>query len=168
MYPTDFGSQNLPVRASWKRNMNHAMDHALHASRFLSRRRLLQIGGLGTLGLSLSKCFEAEARGAGPTESVKNQRIQSCIVLYYYGGPSHLDTWDMKPGAPKEVRGEFKLYSHECAGHSRLRAHAALRPDHEQARRHPQHASPHAQPQFGCRRILVRPHSPQGRPGIAE
>ncbi len=88
--------------------MNHAMDHARHASRFLSRRRLLQIGGLGTLGLSLSKCFEAEARATEPKDSAKSNRIQSCIVLYYYGGPSHLDTWDMKPHAPKEVRGEFQ------------------------------------------------------------
>lgn len=88
--------------------MNHALDHARHASRFIDRRRLLQIGGLGTLGLTLAKCFEAEARCNGPTEPAKAQRIQSCIVLYYYGGPSHLDTWDMKPGAPKEVRGEFQ------------------------------------------------------------
>jgi Protein of unknown function (DUF1501) len=88
--------------------MNHAMDHARHASQFLSRRRLLQIGGLGTLGLSLSKCFEAEARAAEAKKPEKGAQIQSCIVLYYYGGPSHLDTWDMKPGAPKEVRGEFQ------------------------------------------------------------
>ena len=86
--------------------MNHAMDHARHASRFLSRRRLLQIGGLGTLGLSLSRCFEAEARAGSSNEPAK-AKIRSCVVLYYYGGPSHLDTWDMKPGAPKEVRGEF-------------------------------------------------------------
>ncbi len=88
--------------------MNHAMDHARHGSRFFSRRRLLQIGGLGTLRLSLSKCFEAEARAADSNGSAKANRIQSCIVLYYYGGPSHLDTWDMKPHAPKEVRGEFQ------------------------------------------------------------
>jgi hypothetical protein len=87
--------------------MNHAMDHARHASRFLSRRRLLQIGGLGTLGLSLTKCFEAESRAAGSNDPAKASKIQSCVVLYYYGGPSHLDTWDMKPTAPKEVRGEF-------------------------------------------------------------
>src|SRR5258708_28510750 len=87
--------------------MNHAMDHARHASLFLGRRRLLQIGGLGALGLNLSRCLEADARAGDSTPSAKSQRIQSCIVLYYYGGPSHLDTWDMKPGAPKEVRGEF-------------------------------------------------------------
>jgi hypothetical protein len=34
-------------------------------------------------------------------------QIKSCILLFYYGGPSHLDTWDLKPNAPREVRGEF-------------------------------------------------------------
>jgi hypothetical protein len=84
------------------------MDHARHASHFLGRRRLLQIGGLGALGLNLSKCLEAESRASDGAQPAKAQRIKSCIVLYYYGGPSHLDTWDMKPGAPKEVRGEFQ------------------------------------------------------------
>ncbi len=34
-------------------------------------------------------------------------KARSCIVIFNYGGPSHLDTWDMKPDAPREVRGEF-------------------------------------------------------------
>ena len=88
--------------------MNHAMDHARHANFFLGRRRLLQIGGLGALGLNLTRCLEAEAKSPKSNEIGKAGKIQSCIVLYYYGGPSHLDTWDMKPNAPKEVRGEFQ------------------------------------------------------------
>ena len=35
-------------------------------------------------------------------------KIKSCILIFYYGGPSHLDTFDMKPHAPAEVRGEFQ------------------------------------------------------------
>lgn len=35
-------------------------------------------------------------------------QIDSCILIFYYGGPSHLDMWDMKPDAPAEVRGEFQ------------------------------------------------------------
>jgi hypothetical protein len=66
-----------------------------------TRRRLLQVGGLGFLGLNLARLLQAEeSRPAGP--------IRSCILLFYYGGPSHLDTWDMKPDAPREVRGEFR------------------------------------------------------------
>ncbi len=44
------------------------------------------------------------ASGGGRREA----RIRSCILIFYYGGPSHLDTWDMKPKAPSEIRGEFR------------------------------------------------------------
>ena len=47
---------------------------------------------------------------AGPTSTGGGLGgpIRSCIFIFYYGGPSHLDTWDMKPKAPREVRGEFR------------------------------------------------------------
>ena len=38
----------------------------------------------------------------------RSPQIKSCILIFYYGGPSHLDTFDMKPEAPAEVRGEFQ------------------------------------------------------------
>jgi uncharacterized protein (DUF1501 family) len=81
--------------------MHRGLDHQAFASRFLGRRRLLQAGGLGCLGLSLAGLLRAEA--ARPAA-----RVRSCILLFYYGGPSHLDTWDLKPNAPAEVRGEFR------------------------------------------------------------
>jgi hypothetical protein len=85
--------------------MSHGQEHTRYGSWFQSRRRLLQIGGLGCLGLNLARLFEAEqAQAAG----ARSARVQSCILLFYYGGPSHLDTWDMKPAAPKEVRGDFR------------------------------------------------------------
>jgi hypothetical protein len=70
----------------------------------LSRRRLLQVGGAALLGLRLPQMLRAahsRAGGAAP-------RADSCILVFLNGGPSHLDMWDMKPDAPKEVRGEFK------------------------------------------------------------
>ncbi|REK09841.1 MAG: DUF1501 domain-containing protein [Planctomycetota bacterium] len=75
-----------------------------------SRRTLLRAGGLGFLGLNLAKLLEAEAladANPAPSAGLPSQ-IKSCIVLFYYGGPSHHDTWDMKLDAPAEVRGEFK------------------------------------------------------------
>jgi hypothetical protein len=72
----------------------------------IDRRQLLTAGGLGFLGLNLAQLLEAETlagAAAGPKGSIK-----SCILMFYYGGPSHHDTWDMKPGAPLEVRGEFQ------------------------------------------------------------
>jgi hypothetical protein len=89
--------------------VNHGRIHADYASRFISRRSLLRIGGLGSLGLTLSHLFEArETRAAGSSGSQPGSAVKSCILLFYYGGPSHLDTWDMKPDAPSEVRGEFR------------------------------------------------------------
>src|SRR5262245_31189238 len=86
--------------------MNHAFQHALYTSRFLGRRRLLPFGGLGCVGLNLRGLLHGgDTRAAPPPAS---QPIRPCIFLYYYGAPSHIDTWDMTPDAPREVRGEFK------------------------------------------------------------
>ena len=71
-----------------------------HHSR-LTRRRLLQVGGLGLLGLSLPALLRASGRG-------RAARAKSVIFLHQWGGPSCHDTFDMKPDAPAEIRGEFK------------------------------------------------------------
>jgi hypothetical protein len=68
----------------------------------LTRRDLLRIGTLGTLGLGLAPTVQADPdrpRGFG--------RAKSCILLYLYGAPSQLETFDPKPDAPREIRGEF-------------------------------------------------------------
>ncbi len=96
-----------------KTPISHRAEHTRHARWFLNRRRLLQIGGLGCLGLNLSRLFETDARAAAAATS---NPIRSCILLYYYGGPSHLDTWDMKPDAPAEVRGEFSSIATRVPG----------------------------------------------------
>jgi hypothetical protein len=79
----------------------------------LTRRRLLQIGGLGCLGLNLAALFRAQA--AEPSRP-RAASLKSCILLFYYGGPSHLDTWDMKAEAPAEVRGEFRTIATSVPG----------------------------------------------------
>lgn len=68
---------------------------------------MLRAGGLGLAGLNLASLFRAEAGGPPPRIPRSPAPLRSCILLFYYGGPSHLDTWDMKPAAPREVRGEF-------------------------------------------------------------
>ena len=72
----------------------------------LSRRRLLQFAGAGYLGLNLGGLWRAQA--AAPGQAAPPHAIRACILIFYYGGPSHLDTWDPKPDAPAEVRGEFR------------------------------------------------------------
>lgn len=69
----------------------------------VSRRDFLTVGSLTALGLSLPDLFRLRA-AAAPNTKV---RAKSCILLWLDGGPSHLETWDLKPEAPVEVRGPF-------------------------------------------------------------
>ena len=68
----------------------------------ITRREALRIGGLAFTGLTWSDVLRARA-SAGTASG----KAKSCIVIFNYGGPSHIDTWDLKPDAPREVRGEF-------------------------------------------------------------
>ena len=70
-----------------------------------TRRQLIQFGGAGYLGLNLGGLWNAQAAPVPRTAPAKP--IRACILVFYYGGPSHLDTYDLKPNAPIEVRGEF-------------------------------------------------------------
>lgn len=78
----------------------------------MDRRCLLRIGGLGCLGLKLTGLLQAQERVSNRSVqaavTVGRRSIESCILIFYYGGPSHLDTWDTKPLAPREIRGEFQ------------------------------------------------------------
>ncbi len=81
--------------------MNHYTIN--HRSQVLhSRRRLLQAGGIGALGLTLPGLLQAED-GA----TTKRSDAKSCIFIHQYGGLSQLDSWDMKPDAPREIRGPY-------------------------------------------------------------
>jgi hypothetical protein len=71
----------------------------------LNRRQLLTAGALGFAGLHLPALFRAEA-SAPPAAATA--RARSVIFLNQFGGPSHLDTFDMKPEAPENMRGEFR------------------------------------------------------------
>src|SRR5690349_16217949 len=84
--------------------MRQGYGHDPYANRLLNRRQVLRAGSLGLCGLNLAALLEAEQARAAPAGAA----VRSCILLFYYGGPSHLDTWDMKPHAPREVRGEFR------------------------------------------------------------
>jgi hypothetical protein len=76
----------------------------------LSRRSFLQVGGLALGGLTLPSLLRAEAAaGRGKSE-------RSVIMVYLSGGLAHQDTFDLKPNAPKEVRGEFNPIATSVAG----------------------------------------------------
>ncbi len=72
-----------------------------------SRRQVLQIGALGWLGLGLSDALRAEETSRGRSGPGRSVLADSVIFLHQFGGASHHDTFDMKPDAPAEIRGEF-------------------------------------------------------------
>src|SRR5687768_2737059 len=67
-----------------------------------TRRQLLRGLGFGALGLGLPDLLRLQATGPKPGKA------KACIMLWLFGGPSQIDTFDMKPDAPEEFRGEFK------------------------------------------------------------
>ena len=71
----------------------------------LSRREFLRVGGLSALGLSLPGFLRLQQAAAAQGAPAKKQ--VNCILMWMQGGPSHHDTFDPKPDAPAEVRGEF-------------------------------------------------------------
>ncbi len=80
----------------------------------VSRREMLQVGALGGLWLSLPQLMAAPAS----TNLLANGggRAKSCIVLFLLGGPPQHSTWDPKPDAPAEVRGEIGPIATTVAG----------------------------------------------------
>ncbi len=73
----------------------------------LTRRDFLQVGTLGAVGLSMADVAAAASSGrVAPGHENRN-----CIMIFNLGAPSQLDTWDMKPDAPAEIRGPFQPIS---------------------------------------------------------
>jgi hypothetical protein len=77
----------------------------------LTRREMLRVGGLGSFGLALPELLSSRQAQASPQANVAATgfgKARSCIVLFLMGGPPQHSTWDPKPDAPPEIRGEFK------------------------------------------------------------
>jgi hypothetical protein len=77
----------------------------------LSRRQFLEAGGFGLFGLSLPHLLRVGEKRACAASSATLPgfgRAKSLIVLYLYGAPSQMDTFDPKPDAPLDTRGEFR------------------------------------------------------------
>jgi hypothetical protein len=76
----------------------------------ISRRELLQVGYSGLLGVGLSSVLGRQSNAASPStiDVHASQRPKSIVIVFLTGAASHHDTFDMKPDAPAEIRGEFK------------------------------------------------------------
>ena len=76
----------------------------------LTRREILQVGYSGLLGVGLTSLMVRQARAAAVQTPMggTSGRAKSVVLVFLTGGPSHIDTFDMKPDGPSEIRGEFK------------------------------------------------------------
>src|SRR5262249_52385341 len=82
-----------------------------------SRREVLRAGGLGLFGLGLPSLLQARAGSASRAAAVAGfGRSRSCILLFMWGGPAQQETWDLKPDAPEQVRGEFRPVATDVPG----------------------------------------------------
>lgn len=77
----------------------------------ISRRDALKIGTLGIAGFSLANLLQAQAEA-----STGGGKAKALVMIHLSGGPSHVDTYDPKPDAPVEIRGEFKAIPTNVAG----------------------------------------------------
>lgn len=82
----------------------------------INRREMLRAGGLGALGLSLPTLWRARELSASQEGIAPKRKAKACIVLFLMGGPPQQNTWDPKPDAPAEVRGEFGQISTSVPG----------------------------------------------------
>ena len=85
------------------------MSRSLNAT--ISRRRLLQLGGFGMFNLGLPGMVAAHVDGTGTGGADKSR-----IFVLLCGGPSHLDTWNLKPAAPSEIRGPHQPIATKVLG----------------------------------------------------
>lgn len=80
-----------------------------------TRREVLRIGALSALGLEMPELARLRA-GTAADSPVASRREHSCVFIFLFGGPSHIDLWDMKPNAPVEIRGEFRPIDTDVPG----------------------------------------------------
>ncbi|MCA9192946.1 MAG: DUF1501 domain-containing protein [Planctomycetales bacterium] len=80
------------------------------------RRHLLHAGAIGALGLTLAGLQARTALSQNTGIELPKRRAKACIFLFMWGGPSQLETFDLKPEAPAEVRGEFNPISTKVPG----------------------------------------------------
>lgn len=81
----------------------------------LDRRELLRVGGLSLTGLSLPTLLQARSE-ASERRPRSFGKAKNCIILYLSGGPAQLDTFDPKPDAPEDIRGEFSTIATSVPG----------------------------------------------------
>ncbi len=80
----------------------------------LTRRELLQVGYSGLLGIGMPSVWAG--RRLHRASPASTRKANSVVLIFLTGAPSHLDTFDLKPEAPVEIRGEFKNIATKAPG----------------------------------------------------
>ena len=78
-----------------------------------TRRAMLTMGSVGLTGLSLSGFLKAQEASRRKSSKATAKNV---IMLFQFGGASHIDSFDPKPDAPAEIRGEFKSIPSKVPG----------------------------------------------------
>jgi hypothetical protein len=98
--------------------MLKVLSHHRKVCSAITRRDLLQVGGLGAIGLSLDSLLiqQASAEAIVTSTAPGFGQAKNCILLFLYGSPSQLETFDMKPDAPIEIRGPMQPIASSLPG----------------------------------------------------
>jgi uncharacterized protein (DUF1501 family) len=91
----------------------------LHSHRHtigINRRELLQVGYSGLLGVSLSSVFGGRASAKDQPSLSSSRQPKSVLIVFLTGAASHIETFDPKPDAPAEIRGEYKHITTKTPG----------------------------------------------------
>ncbi len=100
----------MPPKAPRKHSHGHAFSFLNARDRdglvVFSRRSVLKAGLAGFAGLTFPALLRLRSETVATGAPVK--RNKAVILLWMTGGPSHIDTWDVKPDMPSEIRGPFK------------------------------------------------------------
>jgi uncharacterized protein (DUF1501 family) len=129
----------------------------------LMRRDVIRAGGLAAFGLSLPHLLRAEAAGADSPGG----RAKSCIILFLMGGPPQHSTWDPKPEAPPEVRGEIGPIATSVPGlmFGELMPRLATQA-HKLAVLRAMHTGDNAHSSSGYYMLTGRPHDPMNAENV--
>src|SRR5262245_46065478 len=95
-------------------SMTAPLDARRQSAARLTRRQLLQGGGIGALTMGWPGTVAASVEAGRELSGMAAGR--SCIFVLLCGGPSHIDTWDLKPGAPDDIRGPYKPIASKVPG----------------------------------------------------
>src|SRR5438067_6262747 len=108
--PTSSEFTLLCNKATGEKQRNMQNTTGIRCCDGITRRDLLRIGGLGAAGLMLPDLLRAQglSKVVPLASSPKFGSAKRCILLFMSGGPPQQDTFDLKPDAPAEIRGEFK------------------------------------------------------------